>query len=207
LRRPEFIARQAGHPTGILGRLLARIMAMETLNVNRRVLDLLELEGGSRVLEAGFGHGRTLARVAELAPEGFVAGIDISLGMVQMAQRHNRDAIAKGLIELKRASSDRIPYPDESFDRAYAVHTIYFWNDPLAHLREIRRVIRSGGRFVLAFGPKEDAHAVAAFPESVYRFYSIDETRRLLSKAGFGNLSTARETIASREIVFATAHR
>jgi tRNA G46 methylase TrmB len=69
LRHPEFKARQAGHPTGILGRLLARIMAMETVNVNRRVLDLLELEGGSRVLEVGFGHGRTLARVAELAPK------------------------------------------------------------------------------------------------------------------------------------------
>jgi hypothetical protein len=39
--------------------------------------------------------------------------------MVQMAQRHNRDAIAKGLIEIKRASSNRIPYPDESFDPAY----------------------------------------------------------------------------------------
>jgi ubiquinone/menaquinone biosynthesis C-methylase UbiE len=127
--------------------------------------------------------------------------------MVQMAQRHNRDAIAKGLIELKRASSDRIPYPDESFDRAYAVHTIYFWNDLLAHLREIRRVTRSGGRFVLAFGPKEDEHAVAAFPESVYHFYSIDEAHHLLSKAGFSSVSLAHETIGSREIVFATAHR
>jgi len=207
LRRPEFIARQASHPRGIFGRLLARIMAMETVNVNRRVLDLLELEGGSRVLEVGFGHGRTLARVAELAPKGFVAGIDISGGMVQMAQRHNRDAIAKGLIEIKRASSNRIPYPDESFDRAYAVHTLYFWNDPLAHLREIRRITRVGGLFVLAFGPKEDEHAVAAFPESVYRFYSIDEAQHFLSKAGFSNVSMAHEPIASREIAFATGHR
>jgi ubiquinone/menaquinone biosynthesis C-methylase UbiE len=136
-------------------------MAMETVNVNRRVLDLLELEGGSRVLEVGFGHGRTLARVSELAPKGLVAGIDISAGMVQMAQRHNRDAIAKGLIEIKRASSNRIPYPDESFDRAYAVHTLYFWNDPLAHLREIHRVTRVGGRFVLAFGQAVTDHSEA----------------------------------------------
>lgn len=77
MRRPEFIARQAGHPTGILGRLVARIMAMETVTVNRRVLELLDLEEGSRVLEVGIGHGRSLARVAELAPKGFVAGIDI----------------------------------------------------------------------------------------------------------------------------------
>jgi len=207
LRRPEFIARQAGHPTGILGRLVARIMAMETVTINRRVLELLDLEAGSRVLEIGFGHGRTLARVAELAPKGFVAGIDISAEMVQMAQRHNRNSIANGLIEVKRASSDRIPYPDKSFDRAYAVHTLYFWDDPLGHLREIHRVCRVGGRFVLAFGPKEDEHAVAAFPESVYHFYSIDEAQHLLSKVGFGNVSMVRETHGSRDIVFAAGHR
>ena len=45
-----------------------------------------------RVLEVGVGHGRTLAQVAELAPKGFIAGIDISSEMVQMAHRHNRDA-------------------------------------------------------------------------------------------------------------------
>ena len=207
MRRPEFIARQAGHPTGLLGRLLARIMAIETAAVNQRVLELLEFEDASRVLEVGFGHGRTLARVAQLAPKGFVAGIDISAVMVQMAQRQNRDSIAKGLMEVKRASGDQIPYPDESFDRVYAVHTLYFWNDPLAHLREIYRVTRVGGRFVLAFGPKEDEHAVAAFPESVYHFYSIDETQHLLSKAGFGTVSMVRETQGSRDIVFAAGHR
>jgi ubiquinone/menaquinone biosynthesis C-methylase UbiE len=207
LRRPEFIARQAGHPTGILGRLVARIMAMETVTINRRVLEVLELAEGSRVLEVGFGHGRTLARVAGLAPKGFVAGIDISSEMVQMAHRHNRNSIAKGLMEVKRASSDRIPYSDESFDRVYAVHTLYFWNDPLAHLREIHRVCRAGGRFVLAFGPREDEHSVAAFPESVYHFYAIEETQRLISNAGFSNVSMVRETHGSRDIVFAAGNR
>lgn len=67
--------------------------------------------------------------------------------------------------------------------------------------------MRLVGRFVLAFGPKEDEHAVAAFPESVYHFYSIDETQHLLSKAGFSNVSMDRETIASRDIVFATGLR
>jgi len=103
--------------------------------------------------------------------------------MVQMAQRYNRDMIAKGLIDVKRAISDRIPYPDKSFGRAYSAHTLYFWNDPLAHLHEIHRVIRVGGRFVLAFTPKEDEQAVAAFPKSVYHFHSIDEAQHLLAKA------------------------
>ena len=71
MRRPEFIARQSGHPQGLLGRLIARIMALETATPNRRALQLLEFDENSRVLEVGFGHGRTLGRAAELAPQGF----------------------------------------------------------------------------------------------------------------------------------------
>jgi ubiquinone/menaquinone biosynthesis C-methylase UbiE len=206
LRRPEFIAQQSAHPRGYLGRVIARIMALETATPNRRVLELLDLNEKSRVLEVGFAHGHTLARAAELARQGFVAGIDISAAMVDMAQTFSRDSIAKGLIEVRQASSDQIPYPDQSFDRIFAVHTLYFWNDPLAHLREIRRVCRVGGRFVLAFGPREDARAVAAFPKAVYIFYSIDETQRLLAEAGFYSVTMSRERITAREIVFAVGY-
>lgn len=127
--------------------------------------------------------------------------------MVKMAQTFNRDAIAKGLIELRRASSDQIPYQDESFDRIYAVHTLYFWNDQRTHLREIRRICRVGGRLLLAFGPKEDARAMAAFPKSVYTFYSVDESRDLLSMAGFCNVTMFSERIASTPIIFALGYR
>jgi hypothetical protein len=60
---------------------------------------------------------------------------------------------------------------------------------------------------VLAFGPKEDARAVAAFPESVYTFYSVDESRDLLSMAGFYNVTLSSERIATREVVFALGDR
>jgi len=60
---------------------------------------------------------------------------------------------------------------------------------------------------VIAFGPKEDARAVAAFPESIYKFYSVDESRALLSKAGFFNVTMSTERIASRQIVFALGYR
>jgi cyclopropane fatty-acyl-phospholipid synthase-like methyltransferase len=90
LRRPEFIARQAADPKGLIGRVIARVMAHETATPNRRALELLGIEEHSRVLEVGFGPGHILARAAESAPRGFVAGIDISAAMVEMAQTFNR---------------------------------------------------------------------------------------------------------------------
>ena len=206
MRRPEFIARQAAHPRGLVGRLLFRVMAAETLAVNERALQLLELEPNSRVLEVGFGHGRTLARALGLAPNGLVAGIDVSADMVEAIRNRQRRSNGHVLIEVKQASSDRIPYPNAHFDRVYAVHTVYFWNNPLVHLREIRRVMTANGRFVLAFTPKEDPHAVASFPTTVYRFYSIEEATRFLAEAGFRGVTMVRESIASRDTVFAVCH-
>jgi ubiquinone/menaquinone biosynthesis C-methylase UbiE len=182
-------------------------MAAETLAVNKRTLELLAPDPNSRLLEIGFGHGRTLARAAELAPQGFVAGIDISADMVRIFRTHNPRPLDQGLIEVKHANSDRIPYPDAHFDRAYAVHTLYFWNNPLPHLGEVYRVTRAGGRFVLAFTPKEDIHAAASFPATVYRFYSIDESKKFLSEAGFKDVQIVRELVASRDTVFAVARR
>jgi ubiquinone/menaquinone biosynthesis C-methylase UbiE len=158
-------------------------------------------------LEVGFGHGRTLPRAAQLAPHGFVAGIDISAHMVQMFRAHNPRPVDRGLIEVRQANSDRIPYPDAHFDRVYAVHTLYFWNDPLAHFGEIYRVMLAAGIFVLAFTPKEDRHAVASFPATVYHFYSIEETKKLFSEVGFMDVEIVREVFGSRDTVFAVAHR
>jgi ubiquinone/menaquinone biosynthesis C-methylase UbiE len=99
-------------------------MAAETLAVNERALQLLELEPNSRVLELGFGHGRTLARALELAPHGLVAGIDVSADMVGAFRSRQQRSNGQVLIEVKQASSDRIPYPNALFDRVYAVHAV-----------------------------------------------------------------------------------
>jgi len=111
MRRPEFIARQASCPTGLLGRLLARIMATETLAANDRTLDLLAIQPHDRVLEIGFGHGQTLTRAAAAASSGFVAGIDLSADMVKTATHWNQQLITSGRVAVQCASSERIPYP------------------------------------------------------------------------------------------------
>lgn len=207
MRRPEFIARQASCPTGLLGRFLAWIMAAETAAVNEKALELLELRPDDHVLEVGFGHGRTLARAAALVPAGFVAGIDVSEAMVRMARYRNRQLIKEGRVEVQRADSAQIPYPDGCFDRVYAMHPLYFWQDPRVHLQEIHRVMKAGARFVLGFSPKEDARTVANFPAAIYRFYTSDEVQWLLAACGFTGIEMVRSRVASRDIVFGVVHR
>jgi len=202
MRRPEFIARQSRCPSGLLGQVIGHIMSVETAAANESALKLLDLDAGDRVLEVGFGHGRTIERAAAMVADGLVAGIDASEDMVRMATRRCRRLIESGRVRLTCGDSAQIPYPDQFFDKAYAIHTIYCWDDPAQHLRELGRVLRAGGRLLLGFRPKEDG-AAADFPETVYRFYTKDEVHGLLQAAGF---SDARVELAGG-LAFATGHR
>jgi SAM-dependent methyltransferase len=207
MRRPEFIARQARCPTGWLGAVLARIMAVETANENETALALLELQPRDHVLDIGCGHGRTLTQAARAVREGFVAGVDLSARMVRMATQRNAELVQSGRVEVRLADACRIPYPDERFDKIVAVHVLYFWSDPLAYLREIYRVTKPRGRFVLGFRSSDDARAVADLPASVYRFYSQDEVRALLAASGFAGARVALPGEGARQVVFAVADR
>jgi ubiquinone/menaquinone biosynthesis C-methylase UbiE len=191
VRRPEFIARQSRCPSGILGRLIGHVMSLETAEANDEVLRLLGLGEGDRVLEVGFGHGRTVERAAARVGAGIVVGVDASEEMVRMARQRCRHLIDAGRVRLELADGGSLPYADRSFDKAYTVHTIYFWDDPARHLRELRRVLRDGGRLVLGFHAKEEAVA-ASFPASVYSFPAVDDVRMLLERAAFVEVDAAR---------------
>jgi ubiquinone/menaquinone biosynthesis C-methylase UbiE len=206
VRRPEFIARQSRCPSGFLGRALGLIMSFETAAANDKALKALDLQPADWVLEVGFGHGRTIGRAATMVPRGFVAGIDTSEEMVQMATRRCRHLIDQGRVRLTLGDSACLPYPDKFFDKVYAIHTIYFWDDPQHHLRELRRVLRSSARLVLGFRPKEDG-AAAAFPEAVYTFYTSDEVRHLLQATGFADARVERAGNVGSGLVFGIGHR
>jgi SAM-dependent methyltransferase len=204
MRRPEFVARLGRRPEGLLGRLLATLMASETSKENNAALELLEIRPGDRVLEVGFGHGRSIACAAKLTRGGLVAGVDFSPSMVDMAKRRNRALVGRGLVDLREGDSLLLPFEDGSFDRALSVHTVYFWAAPIAHMREVRRVLKEGGRFALGFRP-ESEQARRGFPASVYTFRPAEQIQQMLLSAGFPSVSLVDQGDLTRGVVFAIA--
>ena len=207
MRRPEFIARQARCPSGILGLVIARVMAAETAADNTRAVELLDPKASDDVLEIGFGHGRTISCLAALAGDGFVAGVEISERMERMARRFNRRGIEQGRVELKRQDGPTIPYADGRFDKVLSVHTLYFWRDPPEVLAEIRRVTKPGGRLVLGFRGAEDSRVTDEFPASIYRFYRSAEVKSLLEAGGFHDVRLIGADGGPRNVVLAVAER
>jgi ubiquinone/menaquinone biosynthesis C-methylase UbiE len=140
-----------GRPRGVLGRLGGRLMARMNAGCGAWVAELLEIEASDNVLEIGFGPGVTIARLARLVPAGRIAGIDPSQEMLEQARRRNASAIRSAHVDLKRGVAEELPFDANSFDRALAINSMQVWTDPVAGLREMRRVVKPSGRVALGF--------------------------------------------------------
>jgi ubiquinone/menaquinone biosynthesis C-methylase UbiE len=147
----SILMRAFGRPAGVLGRLGGRIMARTNQWMAQRTIELLDVQPGDKVLEIGFGPGVGIQLLASSAASGWVAGIDPSQEMVEQATARNAAGIGTGRVELRRGSVERLPFENDTFDKALAINSMQVWPDAVAGLREIRRVLRPGGRMVLGF--------------------------------------------------------
>jgi ubiquinone/menaquinone biosynthesis C-methylase UbiE len=184
MRRPQFISEHARNARGILGRLIAFIMARETWSENMRAMEALGIGQADLVLDAGCGHGRSLMEIAARAPRGRSVGIDPSELMVEIAAKRNRTLIEAGRIDVVLSSVESLPFPDDKFDKVLCVHVLYFWKNLDMSLREIGRVLKPGGRLALLFRTNADLKAIASFPKEIYTFPRLADVRTALERAG-----------------------
>lgn len=109
---PRLHCASVREPSGVLWRIIARIMARETADLNQRAVELLRLQPADHVVEIGFGHGRTVQRIATAVPDGRVAGVDLSASMNRAAIRRNRAAIADDRVDLLTSDAAALPFDD-----------------------------------------------------------------------------------------------
>jgi len=105
---------------------------------------LPELRQGMRVLDVGCGPGSITRGLAERVAPGDVVGVDLSTDTLEAARR---DAGARGLANLhyQEGSVYALPFPDASFDVAYAHQVLQHLREREAALSEMLRVLRPGG--------------------------------------------------------------
>ena len=181
----QFIANQFRKPSGLLGRLIGSGMARGNEPEARWTVDLLNIQPGTHVLEIGFGPGVGIQYAAEQVTQGHVSGIDYSETMVQAARKRNAAAIKNGVVDLRHGDVRSLPFEDETFDRVFTIHSIYFWAEPTACLREIRRVSRTNGVLAITILPKDRWASWRTPPTNVFQLYSAGEVAQLVVDAGF----------------------
>ena len=192
------IVRQCRKPSWLPGRFFAWMMNSTHYAMTQWALGHLTLASDSVVLDVGCGGGRTIQQLARLAPEGRVSGIDYSAASVAVARRTNAQAISAGRVDVRVGTVSSMPYADDSFDAVTAVETHYYWPDLVGDLREVRRVLRPGGRVVIVAesyrGKRFGAADVLVMRVLGSKLLTTEEHRAALEAAGFSDVAIFEES-------------
>jgi ubiquinone/menaquinone biosynthesis C-methylase UbiE len=191
------VLRQCRKPAWWPGRFFLWIMNNSHAGVTAWGLKHAVIEKQYTVLDVGCGGGRTIETLAAIATEGKVYGIDYSPASVAASRRKNAQAIAAGRVDIRLGLVSSLPYPDGTFDLVTAVETHYYWPDVVADMREILRVLKPGGTFMVIAetykGRRFDAPYLLGMKLLRATYLTAGEHSELLSKAGYSGVEVFEE--------------
>lgn len=99
--------------------------------------------------DLGCGPGHLVLELAQQAPDLHVTGIDLSDEMLEQAEGYARRAGLGDRVAFRKGDAREIPFPDNSLDLIVSTLSLHHWDDPVAVLDEIARVLRPGSSFVI----------------------------------------------------------
>ena len=122
---------------------------------NRRVPSIAGLDASHAVLDMGCGPGAAVRAAARSVSRA--VGIDRSQAMIEIAKRRSQ--------RFENASfsvggAEQIPFPSETFDRVWSINAFHHWEDQAQGLVECLRVLKPGGRLLIAENDTKGSHGL-----------------------------------------------
>ncbi len=160
--------------------------------VGEQAIESMNIPADASVLDVGCGSGWASRLMAAKALAGRVLGIDISDEMVRVAQE---SSASFPNIEFRVASAEKLPFNDGEFTHAFSMESLYYYEDMLSALREIRRVLAQGGLFTCVVDLYEENRPTHQWIDELkvpVQLLSSEGYRKLFQDAGFSNVRDAR---------------
>ena len=166
----------------------------------RALIEIANVSGGQRALDVGCGPGALAAELCQVLGSDGVAAIDPSASFVEACARRLPG------VDVRLASAEELPFPDDSFDVTLSQLVVNFMSDPPVGVREMRRVTRPGGTVAAAVWDYAeemtllrrfwdaavalDPGAAASDEGRSMPYCTPDELERLWREAGLEKLAT-----------------
>ena len=196
-------------PTGWMAKFAALGMNREHEKVWRWGLEHIAIAPDAVILDVECGGGGAVKVLAQAASRGKVCGVDYSEDVLLTARQVNRALIEQGRVEIKHGSVSDLPFPDDTFDLVTAFETTMFWPNLVDALREVQRVLKPGGTFLIS----NEAYADARFEErnakwarlANFQLQTPEETRQCLVEAGYTQVEI--DTLPEKNWIVAVAQK
>ena len=130
----------------------------------RRTVERLQLSSGDHVLDVCCGSGASAIPAAQIvSPNGSVVGVDLAENLLTLA-RTKAQELGLNNVDFKSGDMTNLAFADDTFDAVVCVFGIFFVPDMEAALRELKRVVRPGGKLAITtWGPRLFEPANGAF--------------------------------------------
>lgn len=136
-------------PAGLGGKVMVTMMNLGHRPLADWGFQFLHVDKSAAVLDCGCGGGANIRALLKRCPEGVVKGIDYSPVSVEKTRKLNEAAMQAGRCAVMQGSVMDMLFAASQFDAVTAFETVYFWPDLPQGFREVYRVLKPGGTFLI----------------------------------------------------------
>jgi SAM-dependent methyltransferase len=180
---------QVALPEGFAGRIAFIFMNRGHKSIYENVAKVLELQPEDDLLEVACGNGYFLKKYAKHVHS--FAGLDLSHLSVKLATRNNIEFVKAGKAEFIQGDASELPWEGNKFSVVTAMGSFIGFPESLESLREMYRVLRSGGRAII--GIEWNAEDGLDHTKHIMKYgmtmYTEDEIQAMMKKVGFSSIS------------------
>lgn len=159
-------------------------------DISKFAFECVNVNNTDKILDIGCGGGVNIEKFLKLT-ENNVDGLDYSDISVQESIKRNKNAVDENRCHIIQADVSNMPIEDETYDLVSAFETIYFWPDIENTFKEVSRIIKQNGQFMIAQGtdgnhPDDEKWLNTIEGMSVY---TAPQLEQYLINAGFKNVN------------------
>lgn len=175
-----------GNPRGLLGRFILSGMNTGHTPMAKWGFTQFSVPKDEDAVDIGCGGGLNIKRLLERSGKGRVYGVDISPLSVEKSKAVNKKDLGNRC-EVYQGSAEKLPFSDASLRLATAFETIYFWKNIDSCFREIRRVLKKGGQFIVVNDPGDMNKRWEQIVPNM-TVHTPQEVAALMARAGFTDI-------------------